>query len=76
MLKFGKTSWFTYLCKQKLLIIIKYKDFSVLFSLLNAFNIECFITRKRKLTEMRKILRNNGNRRTVILYGFGGIGKT
>ena len=62
LLKLGKISRFIYLRKRKLLITIRYKDFSVLFSLSGAFIIKYFIARKRKLIEMRKILRSNGSR--------------
>jgi ATP/maltotriose-dependent transcriptional regulator MalT len=54
----------------------KYKDFSVAFSLSNVSGIEHFVAREEELAEMHRTLSGDGSRRTVILHGLGGIGKT
>jgi hypothetical protein len=62
---------------RKLLISLgfKCKDFSVAFSLANVSEVEHFVARKTELIEIYKALGSDGSRRTVILYGLGGIGK-
>ncbi|KAF4635064.1 hypothetical protein G7Y89_g3023 [Cudoniella acicularis] len=55
---------------------IKHKNFSVLFSLSAVSDIERFVAREHELTEIHKALSGDGSRRTVILHGLGGIGKT
>lgn len=39
-------------------------------------DIEHFVAREYELEEMHKELNGNGSRRTIILYGLGGMGKT
>jgi hypothetical protein len=55
---------------------IKRKDFSVTFNLSNVPKIENFVAREEELAEMHRRLRSDGSRRTVVLHGLGGIGKT
>jgi ATP-dependent phosphoenolpyruvate carboxykinase len=55
---------------------IKREDFSVAFSLSNVSNIEHFVARETELVEMHRTLSGDGSRRTVVLHGLGGIGKT
>lgn len=55
---------------------IKYEDFSIAFSLSNVSGIEHFVAREEELAEMHGTLSGDGSRRTVVLHGLGGIGKT
>jgi hypothetical protein len=55
---------------------IRHKDFSVAFSLSDVSEIEHFVAREEELTEMYKTLSGDGSRRTIVLHGLGGIGKT
>jgi tetratricopeptide (TPR) repeat protein len=55
---------------------IKHKDFSVAFSLSDVSEIEHFVAREEELAEMHKTLSGDGSRRTLVLRGLGGIGKT
>ncbi|PMD18044.1 HET-domain-containing protein [Hyaloscypha hepaticicola] len=55
---------------------MKREDFSVSFSLSNISHIEHFVAREEELTEIHMKLNSDGSRRTVILRGLGGIGKT
>src|ERR1700727_665811 len=55
---------------------IKHEDFSIAFSLSNVSEIEHFVAREEELAEMHRTLHGNSNRRTVVLHGLGGIGKT
>jgi NB-ARC domain len=55
---------------------IKHKNFSIPFSLYTVSDIEHFVAREHELREIHKSLSGDGSRRTVILYGLGGIGKT
>jgi hypothetical protein len=55
---------------------IKREDFSVAFSLSNVSDIEHFVVREEELLQMHRTLSSDGSRRTIILYGLGGIGKT
>ena len=63
---------------EKLLTVIgvQREDFLVSFNLVNVPKIEHFVAREEELAEMYKRLGSDGSRRTVILYGLGGIGKT
>jgi AAA ATPase domain len=54
----------------------KREDFSVVFSLSNVSEIEQFVAREEELSEIHRTLRGDGTRRTVVLCGLGGIGKT
>jgi hypothetical protein len=54
----------------------KREDFSVTFSLFNVSDVDHFVARKTELVEIHKALSGDGSRRTVVLYGLGGIGKT
>jgi ATP/maltotriose-dependent transcriptional regulator MalT len=54
----------------------KREDFSVAFSLSNVSEIEEFVAREEELSEIHRALRSDGTRRTVVLCGLGGIGKT
>src|ERR1700684_1605649 len=55
---------------------INREDFSVSFSLSDVPEIEQFVAREEELTEIHRTLRGDGSRRTVVLHGLGGIGKT
>jgi hypothetical protein len=55
---------------------IKHEDFSIPFSLSAASDIKYFVAREDELGEIHKALRGDGSRRTVVLHGLGGIGKT
>ena len=54
----------------------KREDFSVAFSLSDVPEIEHFVAREEELAEIHRTLCGDGSRRTVVLYGLGGIGKT
>ena len=54
----------------------KREDFSVTLSLSNVSDIEYFVAREDELSNIHKILKGDGSRRTVVLHGLGGIGKT
>ncbi|KAL5316295.1 hypothetical protein ACEPPN_015340 [Leptodophora sp. 'Broadleaf-Isolate-01'] len=54
----------------------KREDFSVTFSLSDAFDVEHFVAREDELSRIHKALRGDGSRRAVVLQGLGGIGKT
>ncbi|KAN0072275.1 HET domain containing protein [Elaphomyces granulatus] len=54
----------------------KREDFSVTFHLSDVPEIERFVAREEELAEIHRILRGDGCRRTVVLHGLGGIGKT
>ncbi|KAN0077370.1 hypothetical protein V8E54_005674 [Elaphomyces granulatus] len=54
----------------------KREDFSVAFSLSDIPEIEHFVAREEELAEVHRTLRGDGSRRTVVLHGLGGIGKT
>ena len=54
----------------------KYEDFSIAFSLADVSEIQHFVAREEELTEMHRTLGGDGSRRTVVLHGLGGIGKT
>ncbi|KAN0067154.1 HET domain containing protein [Elaphomyces granulatus] len=54
----------------------KREDFSVGFSLSDIPEIEHFVAREEELAEIHRTLRGDGSRRTVVLHGLGGIGKT
>jgi hypothetical protein len=52
------------------------ESFSIGFSMSDVSETEHFVARQDELAEMQKILRGGGMRRTVVLHGLGGIGKT
>ncbi len=52
------------------------EDFSVTFSLSDVPEVEHFVAREEELEEMHMALHGDGSRRTVVLHGLGGIGKT
>ncbi|KAH7413483.1 hypothetical protein BKA64DRAFT_355752 [Cadophora sp. MPI-SDFR-AT-0126] len=54
----------------------KREAFSVSFSLSGVSDIEHFVARKTELVQIHKALGGDGSRRTVVLHGLGGIGKT
>ena len=54
---------------------IKREDFSVAFSLSDVPEIEQFVAREEELAEIHRMLRGD-SRRTVVLHGLGGVGKT
>ncbi|KAN0072353.1 hypothetical protein V8E54_009282 [Elaphomyces granulatus] len=54
----------------------KREDFSVTFSLSDVPEIEKFVAREDELAEIHRALCGDGSRRTVVLHGLGGIGKT
>lgn len=55
---------------------ITYEDFSVPFSLSAVSEAQQFVAREDELRDIHEALRSDGSRRTVVLYGLGGIGKT
>ena len=55
---------------------VKREDFSVTFSLSDVPEIEQFVAREEELGEIHRMLRGGGSRRTVVLHGLGGVGKT
>jgi AAA+ ATPase superfamily predicted ATPase len=55
---------------------IRHEDFSVAFSLSDVSEIEHFVAREEELAEMHRTLSGDGSRRTIVLHGLGGIGKT
>jgi hypothetical protein len=55
---------------------INREDFSVSFSLSDVPEIEQFVAREEELAEMHRMLLGDGSRRTVVLHGLGGVGKT
>src|SRR6266536_2973816 len=67
-----------YLRIRKLLtrIGIQREDFSVAFSLSDVSEIDHFVAREEELAEIHTKLNSDGNRRTIVLHGLGGIGKT
>ncbi|KAF2485907.1 hypothetical protein BDY17DRAFT_246610 [Neohortaea acidophila] len=55
----------------------QYTDFSLVFSLAEAaIETQRFVARNSELLEIRTHLSSDGSRRTVVLHGLGGIGKT
>ncbi|KFZ25299.1 hypothetical protein V502_00223 [Pseudogymnoascus sp. VKM F-4520 (FW-2644)] len=52
------------------------ESFSVVFSLSVVRDIERFVAREAELVEIHRELGGDGSRRTVVLHGLGGIGKT
>lgn len=52
------------------------ETFSVSFSLSEVSETEYFVARQEELTEIHSTLSGDGSRRTVVLHGLGGIGKT
>lgn len=55
---------------------IKNEDFSVPFSLSTVSETQQFVAREDELRDIHEALSGDGSRRTVVLYGLGGIGKT
>ncbi|KAN0077383.1 HET domain containing protein [Elaphomyces granulatus] len=55
---------------------MNHEDFLVAFSLSDVFEIEHFVAREEELAEIHRTLHGDGSRRTVVLHGLGGIGKT
>jgi hypothetical protein len=55
---------------------IQQEDFSVAFSLSDVPEIEQFVAREEELRQIHRMLRGEGSRRTVVLHGLGGVGKT
>lgn len=55
---------------------IKQEEFQIPFSLFQVPEVEHFVARDKELMDMHKTLSGDGSRRTVILHGLGGIGKT
>ena len=52
------------------------ETFSVTFSLVEALETEHFVARQEEVSEIHKIFSGDGSRRTAVLHGLGGIGKT
>ncbi|KAH6658642.1 hypothetical protein BKA67DRAFT_591492 [Truncatella angustata] len=61
---------------QKVVIGTGMNDFSAAFSLFEVPEIQQFVAREEEIAEMRTSLRSDGSRRSVVLHGLGGIGKT
>jgi NB-ARC domain len=54
----------------------KSEEFSVSFSLADVTETDHFAARESELAQIRNILTGDGSRRTAVLHGLGGIGKT
>ncbi|KAI1077186.1 hypothetical protein F5B20DRAFT_572336 [Whalleya microplaca] len=55
----------------------KYEEFCITFSLTDVPEIQNFVARERELVEIHRVLSgSDGARRSVVLHGLGGIGKT
>jgi hypothetical protein len=54
----------------------KSEEFSVSFSLADVTETDHFAARESELAQIRNILTGDGSRRTAVLRGLGGIGKT
>jgi hypothetical protein len=54
----------------------KFEEFSVSFSLADVAETDRFVAREPELAQIRDILASDGSRRTAVLHGLGGIGKT
>jgi DNA replication protein DnaC len=54
----------------------RFEEFSVSFSLADIAETEKFIAREPELAQIRNILCSDGSRRTAVLHGLGGTGKT
>jgi hypothetical protein len=54
----------------------KFEEFSVSFSLADVAETDRFVARETELAQIRDILTSDGSRRTAVLHGLGGIGKT
>nr|POF13766.1 vegetative incompatibility protein het-e-1 [Quercus suber] len=55
---------------------VHHEDFSLAFSLGETIETQHFVARQDELREMRVNLSSDGSRKTVVLHGLGGIGKT
>ncbi|KAH8587304.1 P-loop containing nucleoside triphosphate hydrolase protein [Bisporella sp. PMI_857] len=55
---------------------VKREDFSITFSLFDVPQLENFVAREKELAEMHTKLKSDGSRKTIVLHGLGGIGKT
>ncbi|KAH7308547.1 hypothetical protein B0I35DRAFT_442174 [Stachybotrys elegans] len=51
-------------------------SFTLVFKLLGVTGVNHFVARSNELTHMYEVLKWNGERRTVVLHGLGGMGKT
>ena len=54
----------------------KRRDFSIPFGDTETVGVENFVARETELEEIHAALTGDGSRRTVVLHGLGGIGKT
>ncbi|KAJ8126610.1 hypothetical protein O1611_g7025 [Lasiodiplodia mahajangana] len=54
----------------------RHEEFTIPFSLYDVPEIVHFVARGPELAKMRETLRSDGSRRTVVLHGLGGMGKT
>ena len=50
--------------------------FAIGFSLAEVTEVEQFVAREEELARIHKVLRHGSGRRTAVVYGLGGIGKT
>ena len=55
---------------------VQREDFSVTFGLTGISETSHFVAREAELAKIHQKLMGDGSRRTVVLYGLGGIGKT
>ena len=58
------------------LVVQAAESFDVNFSIPEVWGVEHFVGRHEQLIKIHEQLKNNGSRRTVILHGLGGMGKT
>jgi hypothetical protein len=52
------------------------ETFSINFSISEVTEVEHFVAREEELAQMREELGNTSSRRTIVLHGLGGMGKT
>ncbi|KAF2167426.1 hypothetical protein M409DRAFT_36539 [Zasmidium cellare ATCC 36951] len=55
---------------------IKREDFAVPLAIDDVIGVESFVARQDELKKMREVLNSDGSRRTVVIHGLGGMGKT
>ena len=68
--------WSTWINYCILISIVQYNDFSLPFSLTEVTAVTQFVARTEQLAELHDILGAADGRRTAVLHGLGGMGKT
>lgn len=54
----------------------QWQDFGVTFAIDEVMSVEPLVARQSELGEMRRVLHSDGSRRTVVIHGLEGMGKT